>query len=89
MQITPAIFKAYDIRGLYPSELNEEIARQIGRGYAAYREIEIAWSRVRFPPPGPPIAIVLVGLNFNAVAQDVAKMDREWYGRETEHCEPW
>ena len=36
MQINPSIFKAYDIRGLYPSELNEEIARQIGRGFAAY-----------------------------------------------------
>ncbi len=36
MTINPAIFKAYDIRGLYPSELNEDIARQIGRGYAAY-----------------------------------------------------
>ena len=36
MTINPDIFKAYDIRGLYPSELNEEIARQIGRGYAAY-----------------------------------------------------
>jgi len=34
--INPDIFKAYDIRGLYPSELNEEIARQIGRGFAAY-----------------------------------------------------
>ena len=36
MNINPDIFKAYDIRGLYPSELNEEIARQIGRGFAAY-----------------------------------------------------
>jgi phosphomannomutase len=36
MTINPEIFKAYDIRGLYPAELNEEIARQIGRGYAAY-----------------------------------------------------
>jgi phosphomannomutase len=36
MQINQSIFKAYDIRGLYPSELNEEIARQIGRGFAAY-----------------------------------------------------
>lgn len=34
--ITPAIFKAYDIRGLYPSEVNEEAARQIGRGFVAY-----------------------------------------------------
>ena len=38
MNINPSIFKAYDIRALYPSELNEEIARQIGRGFAAYLE---------------------------------------------------
>jgi phosphomannomutase len=36
MKINPAIFKAYDIRGLYPTEINEEIVRQIGRGFAAY-----------------------------------------------------
>ena len=30
------IFKAYDIRGLYPGEINEEIARQIGRGFVSY-----------------------------------------------------
>jgi phosphomannomutase len=34
--INPSIFKAYDIRGLYPSEVNEEAARQIGRGFVAY-----------------------------------------------------
>lgn len=36
MQMNPEIFKAYDVRGLYPGELNEEIARLIGRGFAAY-----------------------------------------------------
>ena len=36
MQIDPSIFKAYDVRGLYPSELNEETAHAIGRGFAAY-----------------------------------------------------
>ena len=36
MHIDPSIFKAYDIRGLYPSELNEDTARQIGCGFAAY-----------------------------------------------------
>ena len=34
--INPAIFKAYDVRGLYPQEINEEAARQIGRGFVAY-----------------------------------------------------
>lgn len=36
MQIDPSIFKAYDVRGLYPGEINETIARQIGRGFVAY-----------------------------------------------------
>ena len=36
MPINPDIFKAYDVRGLYPSEINEDVARQIGRGLAAY-----------------------------------------------------
>ncbi len=34
--IDPAIFKAYDVRALYPGELNEAIARDIGRGFVAY-----------------------------------------------------
>ena len=36
MHINTSIFKAYDIRGLYPGEINEEVARQIGRGFVAY-----------------------------------------------------
>ena len=34
MQIDQSIFKAYDIRGEYPAEFNEEAAYSIGRGYA-------------------------------------------------------
>jgi phosphomannomutase len=36
MTINRSIFKAYDVRGLYPSEINEEAARLIGRGFVAY-----------------------------------------------------
>jgi phosphomannomutase len=36
VNVNPAIFKAYDVRGLYPGEINEEIARQIGRGFVTY-----------------------------------------------------
>jgi len=36
MHINPAIFKAYDIRGLYPAEIDETIAHAIGRGFVAY-----------------------------------------------------
>ncbi|HWB56548.1 MAG TPA: phosphomannomutase/phosphoglucomutase [Gaiellaceae bacterium] len=34
MALDPKVFKAYDVRGLYPSELDEEGAYAIGRGYA-------------------------------------------------------
>lgn len=34
MNIEPSIFKAYDIRGVYPTHLNEETAYAIGRGFA-------------------------------------------------------
>jgi phosphomannomutase len=36
MTVNPDIFKAYDIRGLYPGEINEEVAREIGRGFVTY-----------------------------------------------------
>jgi phosphomannomutase len=36
MTINPAIFKAYDVRGLYPQEVNEDAAGLIGRGFVAY-----------------------------------------------------
>jgi phosphomannomutase len=34
--IHPDIFKAYDIRGTYPDQVNEEAARAIGAGFVAY-----------------------------------------------------
>jgi phosphomannomutase len=34
------IFKAYDVRGLYPTELNESIARDIGRVFPAILDAE-------------------------------------------------
>lgn len=36
MQINPTIFKAYDIRGIYPSEINEEFAYKIGQAMAEF-----------------------------------------------------
>ena len=35
MQLSPSIFKAYDIRGVTPSTLNEEIAEALGRAFGA------------------------------------------------------
>jgi phosphomannomutase len=36
VKLDPTIFKAYDVRGLYPGEINEEIAGEIGRGFVSY-----------------------------------------------------
>src|SRR6188474_1665393 len=36
MAISAKIFKAYDVRGIYPSEINEAAARDIGRGFVSY-----------------------------------------------------
>jgi phosphomannomutase len=34
--IDPGIFKAYDIRGLYPSQLHADVARRVGRAFVDY-----------------------------------------------------
>ncbi len=36
MNVDPKIFKAYDIRGIYPSELNEEIAYAVGQAFVTF-----------------------------------------------------
>jgi phosphomannomutase len=36
MNLDPGIFKAYDVRGVYPSEVNEEAARAIGAAFVVY-----------------------------------------------------
>jgi len=36
MTVNPNIFKAYDIRGVYPTEIAEDVARDIGRAFVAY-----------------------------------------------------
>lgn len=36
MNVDPAIFKAYDIRGIYPTQLNEETAYALGRAFVTF-----------------------------------------------------
>ncbi|PIQ74127.1 MAG: phosphomannomutase/phosphoglucomutase [Candidatus Portnoybacteria bacterium CG09_land_8_20_14_0_10_44_13] len=36
MSINPKIFKTYDVRGIYPAEVNEEAANKIGAAFAIY-----------------------------------------------------
>src|SRR3954467_8341083 len=36
MSLNPDIFKAYDVRGTYPDQVNEDAARAIGAAFVAY-----------------------------------------------------
>ena len=36
MNLNPEIFKAYDVRGVYPGEINEDAARAIGAAFVVY-----------------------------------------------------
>jgi len=36
MKVNPSIFKAYDIRGIYPLDLDEKVAYHIGRAFVAF-----------------------------------------------------
>src|SRR3954454_2923904 len=58
--LSTSIFKAYDVRGLYPSEVNEDAARQIGRGFVAYLKAKrIAVSRdMRLSSPAVAAAFI-------------------------------
>lgn len=40
MEINPNIFKAYDIRGVYPKEFNEEIAYSVGQAFIQFLKKE-------------------------------------------------
>jgi len=40
MQVNPGIFKAYDIRGIYPDQLNEEVGFALGRAFATFLKVD-------------------------------------------------
>lgn len=40
MEVNPSIFKAYDIRGIYPTDLNDDVAYLIGRAFATFLKAE-------------------------------------------------
>ena len=40
MKINPSIFKSYDIRGIYPADLNEEVALKIGQAFVEYTGVK-------------------------------------------------
>ncbi|MBC5824357.1 MAG: phosphomannomutase/phosphoglucomutase [Candidatus Eremiobacteraeota bacterium] len=41
-RVDPSIFKSYDIRGVYPQELNEDVAERIGRAFIEFLGVATA-----------------------------------------------
>jgi len=39
MHVDPSIFKAYDIRGIYPEQLDERVAEAVGRAFVTFLEV--------------------------------------------------
>jgi len=50
--VPQGIFKAYDIRGIYPQDLNESLAYQIGRAF-------VVWLEKKLPSTGQPLTLVV------------------------------
>ena len=74
--MNPNIFKAYDVRALYPSEIDEPIARDIGRGFVAYLGASrIAVSRdMRVSSPSLAEAFIQGALSQGADVVDLGMM---------------
>ncbi|HEV3407567.1 MAG TPA: phosphomannomutase/phosphoglucomutase, partial [Gaiellaceae bacterium] len=79
MALDPRVFKAYDVRGLYPEELDEEGAYRIGRAYAeAFEPRAIAVGRdMRLSSPALAEAVVEGALDADADVVDIGMVGTE------------
>jgi phosphomannomutase len=79
MALEPKVFKAYDVRGIYPVELDEEGARAIGRAYVEQFEPKaIAVGRdMRLSSPGMQEAFVRGATEAGADVLDIGMIGTE------------
>lgn len=47
MQVPPGLFKAYDVRGVYPGQLSEQLVEKIGRAFAIFCAKKLGQSSVK------------------------------------------
>ena len=58
-----SIFKAYDVRGIYPDEIDESIARRIGNAFVAFTgSARVLVGRDARPSSEPLVAAFIEGL---------------------------
>ncbi|MFZ1062645.1 MAG: phosphomannomutase/phosphoglucomutase [Acidimicrobiales bacterium] len=53
---TSAIFKAYDVRGTYPDQLNEDVARAVGSAFATFTGVSTILMARDMRPSGPALS---------------------------------
>jgi phosphomannomutase len=79
MALDPKVFKAYDVRGLYPQELDEEGAYAIGRAYVEHFEPRrIAVGRdMRLSSPSMASAVIRGAAEAGAEVKDIGLVGTE------------
>src|SRR5712692_2334083 len=77
--LDPKVFKAYDVRGIYPSELDEEGAYAISRAYVSlFEPLRIAVGRdMRLSGPAMARAVIEGALDAGADVVDVGMVGTE------------
>ena len=83
MDVHSGIFKAYDIRGVYPTELNEDVAYLIGRAFAVFigGERVVVGRDMRVSSPRMAAAFIDGALSRGADVVDIglASTDQLWF----------
>mgnify|MGYP000111292668 CR=1 FL=1 len=81
MNVNPKIFKAYDIRGIYPEELDEHTGYQVGRAFATFldpREV-IVGRDMRLSGPALAEALIEGLLEQGADVLDIGMVSTDQY----------
>ncbi len=81
MDVNPSIFKAYDIRGIYPTDLNEDAAYLIGRAFVTFlgAETVIVGRDMRISGPAMFEAVVRGITDQGADVADIGMVSTDQY----------
>ena len=70
---TAKIFKAYDIRGIYPDEIDEDIARRIGNAFVAFTGADTVLVGLDMRPSSAPLSAAFAD-GVNLAGADVVEL---------------
>ena len=81
MQVNPSIFKAYDIRGVYPTEINEEVAYRVGRAFVTFLDVQkvVVGRDMRLSGPALMLAVIKGITDQGADVLDIGMVGTDQY----------